>query len=605
MNKTKKLAIYVSLASVALVIILLVSNIFNNNSYRTQIPVLVDLTTLSTPVKDQLTMAHKKAYDSPTTDNIGMLGMAYHSCAYYDQAEQCYKLAIKSDKSKWEWSYYLGYLYQEMSNSKAAIENFNFVIKENPNALTVWYYLGKAYQDLAEEDKAEAAFNKIAYLQDDISKVRSVRINYFSLPISAKFELSRIYLNTKRLDEAEKILQDVIQRNHTIGPIYRLLGNVYSAKGDSVLSKTFTVRAQDLADVTSINDTLIDKLALISRSEMYLPKQIDDALNSANPEWALQLFNHALLYLPDNKYLISKAIKYFLRMNNGKEVLPYLNKNFNDFNDNFNEMKNIADLLFMNGFYSQAIPYYSQAKKLNPEFHEQLVNFAWCYWKLDKKDSALTLISEQYEKYKNNPIVLCAEVDFMLKIGENAKAKSNLIKFRQIAPSNPRMYKLSGMVAELEGNPDAAIQMYEAAFKGDPTDLETVQKLVNILIKQKLWSKAIAQARNSLKYHPNSYYLLEKLGTMLLSCPDPNLRNIQEGIELSGRAFFHIASDSPTLLSAGKNLAGGYAMMGNFEAANYYMSITLNMAQSENVSKEYKQGLLNLSNKIKQLSNKQ
>ena len=38
-----------------------------------------------------------------------------------------------------------------------------------------------------------------------------------------------------------------------------------------------------------------------------------------------------------------------------------------------------------------------------------------------------------------------------------------------------------------------------------------------------------------------------------------------------------------TLISAGKILAQGYAMLGNFKTAFYYMNITLNIARSKNV----------------------
>lgn len=584
-------------------IILLLPKTAINNSYRNQIPALPDFATLSAPVKEQLSLAHQKAYDSPTTDNIGMLGMAYHSSANYDQATQCYKLAIKKDSSEWKWSYYLGYLCQEMSNSKAAIENYNFVIKKNPNAFAVWYYLGKAYQNLAEEDKAEAAFNKIAYLDDDVSSLKSVRINYFSLPTSAKYELARLYLNTKHLDKAEEMLNGMIKQNHTVGSIYRLLGNVYSAKGDSVLSKKYIVRAQDLADVATIKDTLIDRLALMSRSEQYLPKQIDDALKSANPEWALRLFNHALLYLPEDKFLILKAIKFFLPIKKGEEIVPYLNDNFKDFKDNVNEMYSVAELLFENGFYSHAIRYYSQVEKLKPGATIQLANFALCYWKQNKKDSALTLMSDKYEKYKNNPIVLASEVDFMLKIGKKEKAKSYLAKFRQIAPSDPKGFKLSGMIAEMEGNQNVAIEMYEAAFKGDPTDLETIQKLGNILLDQRQWSKAITFARSSLKHNPNTYFLLERLGTFLISCPEQNLRNIPEGMELSMRAFYNISSPPHTLIYGSKSLAQGYAMLGDFPNATYYIQTALGMAKSEKISEGYMNELIFISNRINQYSN--
>jgi tetratricopeptide (TPR) repeat protein len=233
-----------------------------------------------------------------------------------------------------------------------------------------------------------------------------------------------------------------------------------------------------------------------------------------------------------------------------------------------------------------------------------LENFALCCWKASKKDSALILMSELYANNKINPIVLAIEVDFMLKLGDKEKAKSYLTKFKQIAPSDPKILKLSGIITEIEGNQNAAIQMYEAAFKGDPTDLETTLKLGDFFIEQRLWSKAISLFRSSLKYHPNESMLQEKLGTLLISCPDLKLQSIEEGLELSERAYFHISCTSTTLLSAAKNLALGNAMLGNFQTANSYMLITLNIAKSEKVSKDYMDVLLLLESEIKQSSKK-
>ena len=234
MNKRKKLAIYISAAVIVLVIIFLVTKNITNNSYRNQIPALPEFSSLSEPVKEQLSLANKTAYNSPTSDNIGELGMAYHSSAFYDQAKQCYKLATKKDQSKWIWNYYRGYLNQEMGDSKAAIEDFNAVIKENPDAKMVWYYLGKAYRNSGSDGMAEAAFNKIASLPKANVTDKSIRLNYSSLATSARFELARMYINTNRVNEAEKLLTDVVKGNETNGPFFRLLGNIYSAKGDSV-----------------------------------------------------------------------------------------------------------------------------------------------------------------------------------------------------------------------------------------------------------------------------------------------------------------------------------------------------------------------------------
>jgi hypothetical protein len=90
------------------------------------------------------------------------------------------------------------------------------------------------------------------------------------------------------------------------------------------------------------------------------------------------------------------------------------------------------------------------------------------------------------------------------------------------------------------------------------------------------------------------------LGTLLISCPDPNLQNIPEGLEFSERAYFHISSPPKTLLAVSKNLALGYAMTGNIKAATSYIQIALNIARNEKVSQDYFNGLLRLQSGIMQ-----
>jgi tetratricopeptide (TPR) repeat protein len=604
MDKRKKLAISISITVIILVVIFSVTKSIRNNSYRNQIPALPDFTALSEPVREQLSLAHQEAYDNPTSDNIGQLGMVYHSSANYDQAKQCYQLATQKDQSKWIWNYYLGYLNQEMGDSKEAITNFNSVIDENPNALMIWYYLGKAYRNSGTADKAEAAFNKIANITNENSAEKSIRLSYSSLSTIARFELARTYLNTNKINEAEKLLKEVEKGNETVGPLYRLLGNVYSAKGDSILSRKYITRAQDLAVGTTVNDTLIDRITLISRSELYLPKQIDEANKSNNPEWASILFDHALQYLPDNKHIINKAIKFFLQMNKGEKALPFLDKNFNNFRESFNEMSEISSLLYIKGYYPQALPYFEQTMKLAPDSFAILKNYALCYWKDNKKDSALEMMDQIYANNKNNPQVLSNMVDFCLYIKDNDKAKGYLAKFKQVAPSDPAVQKLGAIIAEMDGNKTAAIILFEAAYKSDPTDVETAKKLGFFYTEERIWDKAISLFRNSLKYHPNESVFLEKLGTLLISCPDPKLQNIPEGLELSERAYFHVSSTPETLLAVAKNLALGHAMTGNFQDANSYIKIAINIARSEKVSKAYMDGLLRLQGGIEQASKK-
>jgi cytochrome c-type biogenesis protein CcmH/NrfG len=150
------------------------------------------------------------------------------------------------------------------------------------------------------------------------------------------------------------------------------------------------------------------------------------------------------------------------------------------------------------------------------------------------------------------------------------------------------------MLSEQDGKWQDALMMYNKSFSGDPGDLNTVRMLGNLLVRQKMWDKAIAVFRKALELHPNEPFLLERLGTLLVTCNDPKLRNIGEGKELCERAFIHTSSHSVTLISAGRSLAIAYAVQGDKRNATNVIKMTINLARGENVPSSYLNDLRNL-----------
>jgi tetratricopeptide (TPR) repeat protein len=154
------------------------------------------------------------------------------------------------------------------------------------------------------------------------------------------------------------------------------------------------------------------------------------------------------------------------------------------------------------------------------------------------------------------------------------------------------------MLSEQDGKLQEALNMYNQAFKNDPGDLTTVRLLGNLLVRQKMWDKAIFNFRKALEYHPNEPFLLERLGTLLVTCNDPKQRNIAEGRDYCERAFIHTASHSVTLISAGRSLAIAYEELGDKQNASKVIKMTINLARGENVPSFYLDDLRNLLKKF-------
>jgi len=584
MGKKKKLILIVTGGLIVFILIKAVLDL----PYLSKIPQLPDMQALSQPVQKQLKTASLKAKINPSAKNLGELGMVFQSGSNYEKAATCYQIAIQKNKSKWIWSYYLGYLNREMGESRKSIANFQTVIKENPKAYLAWYYLGEAHQNLGEHDKAIVAFEKITpWLIKEQTAGTTTHVDFFSLNTYTKCQLALLYINTNRFDLAEKSLNEIIDGDKSFGWAYRLLGRVYSLKGDSVRSNKYIIRANDLINYTTPVDTWIDLISRQSRSDLYLLKQIDEADKNRYFDWELQLINQGQKYIPENQYLISKAITFHLKNNTAKEALPFLKQHFQLFNNDFNELKYVANLLFEKRYFAQSNLYYTRSLELKPEDTDIQIYLVLGVYNQNKQVQAISMMEDYYKKDSLNPIIVANSVVELLDMEELEKAEFYLGKLKQLSPSDPKMLMLSGKIAQMNGDLKNAQTFYESSFEKKPDDVICMKALSDVLMRQKLWEKAIVHFNKSMVYFPNEPYLLEIFGTLLVVCPDTKLINYNTGIEYLERAFYHKDCPPETAISAGKSLADAYIAIGNKQVAAAYLKTVIDFAKKLNLSQEF------------------
>jgi tetratricopeptide (TPR) repeat protein len=583
MDKNKKLAMYIAGAIGLTILILLVKFVFNSGSGN-EIPEISNSQILSIPVQKQISEAYKKTKRKPTTENLGALGMVYHSSANYAEAAKCYELAISKDESDWIWNYYSGYLNMEMGKPDEAIQNFKSVIEKKPDIDLAWYYLGGEYTNLRKIELAEEAYGKITNIKSQTSDANTTtRQGHFPLGTYANFELSRIYFDTGRIELAEETLKELIRTSSLFGASYKLLGNIYNQTGKPDLGKKFTDRSNDLVNLSPPVDTLVDKLVLLSRSELYLLKKIDEAEQSFHSDWALKLVNHGLQYLPDNKYLISKAIKIYLWKNLNDQAIEFTDKHLSLFEGDFTEIKNTGMFFYQKALYTQAAKYWTKALELKPG--ETIIQeyLAKSLWATGDRQKSQEILNELIEKNHENSDVLVNVSELLIQFGEKEKANVYLTKLKKLAPSNPKAQRLSAEIAEKNGETNNAISLYESSFKGNPQDVQTILNLGFIYRNQKMWGKYIGLYRKALEYHPNNPEFLSRLGEMLISCPEPSFRNIEEGKEYTERTFTYYNCPPDILISAGSHLAYAYSLLGNKQKAITTVSQTINIGRRQNI----------------------
>ena len=596
----KNILLAAAVIAVLAVLFLGVKAITDNN-YRKQLPPISDLQNLSVPLKEQLSDAWNIADKNPTARNIGRLGMVFHSSTFYDKAASCYKLAIKKNRSKRVWNYFLGYLDKEMGDNAGVIENFTRVVKNNPKNYLARFYIGEGYQSMGKNDKAEEVFNSIIS-EDPVtySTSTTARKDKFPLKSYAMFQLASIYISTQRIDMAEATLKKLIEDQRTFGQAYRLLGNVYNMKGEQELSRSYISRAGDLKIYTPPVDTIVDMLARNSCSGLYLLKQVDDAEKGGYSRYAIQLINNAVANIPEDKFVLSKAIKIYLLMDLGKVALPYFPKHLEYFSSDISELKMVADLCMKKGLYEQAITYYSRAALLQPDDMDVHLSVVLCLGNKGAKQQAMDSLNVLLQKYKGNKKVLTDGAYVMLMLGEKGKAASILADLKRLYPADPKALQLSGILLQQDGKEEQALQMFESSFRGNPKDLTTTRYLCDLLVKKEMWERAVSSYRVALESNPNEPYLQESLGSLLVFCRNEKLRNIPQGREYSERAFINKYSLTPTIISAGISLSEACLLLGDKYNAFSTMSSTIQVAKRENAPPELIQ---NLEKRLEQYNN--
>lgn len=564
--------------------LLLVLNFILTISYRKQLPQYPDNANVPKSIREQITSARLAVLIYTSSDNLGKLGMNFHSCADYEKAAKCYQLAIEKNSNKWKWSYYLGYLKLEQGELREAIDYFKHVTDKDSDNYLAWYYTAEAYEKLGHTDSAEKIFETVATSADvDFDELNRNRENFLPLKAYSLFQLARIYLNANRLDSAENTLKVIIDNVPTFGPAYRLLSNVYSRKDNSSEETRYAIRANDLADYAPPVDSLVDEIALISRSDQYLLKQIDNAIRSGNFRWARRLCDQSMKYFPDNKYLVSKAIFENFRQGNNDKALSMLDRHFNYYSNDAKELMDVTDLLFDKGLLKESKKYFDQVRKLMPQNSTLAL---WLYER-GKKQEAVSIMDDLLRKNPENTTILSDEIKLLVNTGDSDLAKQYFTRLEKISPGSTATLKAGGLIADKEGDHKKALSLYERAYQIDSADLIFTKDLIDIYIREKDWQQAIKHFRSALNIYPNEPVLLEGLGRLLIACPDPAFKNIVEGIEYSERAFINFRSPYKTKLSAGKNLATAYVYTGNKKKAAKIINMTISLAKEANSDQEY------------------
>ncbi|GEM_PF-463586 len=572
------------------------------NHLSKQIPELPELSSSSNALQTQIINAHQKAIGKSSAVNLGELGMVYYSSNYYSRAKTCFELAKIKDSDAWEWRYYKGLIHMELGESDSALFEMKSIKKSSPNVWLASYRLSDIYRQMDSLGRAEEILKEIINLNEGATKVtNSLRSTYFPLQLHAKLLLSKVYNSGNKNSKAKAELKYLTNRYKTFGPPFRELGILYDNEGNPELSNKYRERAADLEEVNEPLDTLQDNLALMSASESYVLKQIDIARQGVDSKWSYELIKSARENMPESKYVLSKAISQYLAQGTGELAMPLLNKHFDSFKDDYNEMIKIGVELADAGYRTEALRYLKHARSFENITDTQLTNISGMYLeKLNIPREAVKIMETVVDRNTNNAEILGDAIFLMLQANELETAEMYYIRLKKIDSQNPSINIYEGMQMEKKGNIEEAIRCYLAAFVKNPKNKFIIGHIKDLMLQQKRWREMESFLRKALEAYPNDSQVQMYLGWVLVSYPDDGIKtnDITEGLEYSERAFFNCRYQIADRVSAGRTLAVGYHLLNNNTMANYYLDRTIGIAAKARFGQDYIGGLQNLKRRF-------
>lgn len=170
---------------------------------------------------------------------------------------------------------------------------------------------------------------------------------------------------------------------------------------------------------------------------------------------------------------------------------------------------------------------------------------------------ALKFKPDYFEAYNNLGSILSTQGNF-------DDAAANIRRALQINPEYPLAHNNLGMVLVAQGNLSEALVHFRRAVELMPDSVEMRHNLASVLQAKGELDEAISQYRKALQLKPNYLLSLNALARILITHPNPEMRNADEAVLLAERAAKLTRHQNPVTLEI---LAAAYAATGQFDQA--------------------------------------
>jgi len=479
------------------------------------------------------------------------LAICFEQNEQYDQAMSTYKLMLKTQNSApnaRNMHVNIGNLYYRQEQYKAAIKEYRIALDQVPETQRKMGFLissniGKALLKLGQYREAIAIFETIMSSSPNNETGFNLLVCYFALGDKHNMKRSFCSLIGRTLrDSPNEALLDLAPKTEETGLHYDPLTQ-YEAQIQKKTEETLLTAARLIAPCLDESDWSLGYLWV---NEQLRPKY-DDVANQMEIELALSYIER------HDCHTAIKILKSFERKESTKRTAAATNLSFLQFQEGkYDEASRYADIalvtnrynskalvnkgncLFVSGDHEGASSLYREAISLQANCVEAIYNLGMI--SLDK--GQLNEAREVFNKFNvlvpNDPCAMYNIADSLDESGDTAIA---IEWYEMLGASVPNDSGILARLAELstkENNEGQVIHYNTETLRRDPVHIESLNSLVNWLVKNEMFEKSILMFERLRLIQPKE----GKWALMLAHC-HRRLGNKSQALEVY-KQIYHI-----------------------------------------------------------------
>lgn len=367
----------------------------------------------------------------------------------YEEGLRFYDLALEKDDNE-RYAYYgKGVIYYEQSNYEAAIKEFKSYLEFEPTDIDAMCYLTYCHYNLNETDQA------LKYLDNAINENKE--------EVDLYLVKADLYEQTKSYEEAENYLENITGLFKSNVDVQLNLGEFYYNHGGYKAAREYFIKTKEK--------------------------------------------------FPDNVDIDSWIITCFADEDKLEEAGNYLAKRMQEGSATSQLCMDIGNAYTSRTLYMEAVPYFEEALRIDPELEEASVNIIHSLYNGNRFVRCIEYAEQTEKKFTMNYDIPIYIGDCFYSVGDYTKAAEAYLRALELYPENDNLMSLIGECYLMTEDYTKAEQYTEDALELDTYDETALRTKEQLEIRKKPINEQIMELykENYLYYEENQDRKLEEL----------------------------------------------------------------------------------------------